>query len=494
MKYLKNKKCRIHGQSIITTIVDGKSTNLCFNCYKFNIFKRLGYKIYHPEVRRFHESLASTKVCYAPARTTKSYSAAHELLIYCLLNDTMSWIVGPSYDLAEKELRVVFSQLVTNGQKLGIEPPSSYSMNKRAGTMFIKWEKRNSVVEGKSAERPDRSLLGERVHVALYSEAAQMKRVIRERFIYPRLMLDSGTELIPSTPAGGAEWMWELSLKGQEPEWKGIIESFHWDFTANPLYPKSEFEKARKVLGEDSPAFREQYLGEWVFFEGNVYGKFNLDDHVIEPFEIPKSWKRIRAIDFGVRDPFVCLWAAIGPEGEIYFYKEYYYKNQDRSIPVHSQFIKELSKGEEISQTVADPQAAQSILDLRRTGVYCSKAINDQLSGRQKVIDYLTLTPEAPAPYGQKRDKKDYPRIYFFNTMVETIREVKFYRYIESNKRQDAKELTEGDDHAMDCVKYLCATRPSPFRRVIQQTYNTFDYFRNKVTQARLLKRQRRIY
>lgn len=47
-------------------------------------------------------------------------------------------------------------------------------------------------------------------------------------------------------------------------------------------------------------------LGLWVAAEGVVYEEFDERVHVVEPFEIPKSWRRLRSIDFGYTNPFVC--------------------------------------------------------------------------------------------------------------------------------------------------------------------------------------------
>ena len=440
---------------------------------KWKLFELVGYKCTHQRVRDFHNSTARVKVAIAPRRGSKSYSAAHDVLPDILIpggdRTRNHWIVGPNYSLAEKEFRYIHEKLVLGRDRLGLPKPRVCNVNHRSGSLYIKWDYPwNTVVEGKSADNPD-SLLGEAVDTVIYSEAAQLSRGIRERYIEPTLSTTKGREIIPTTPSVAAEWVHELYMKGIEG-FPGI-DAFQWGVTGNPIYDLEEFEYRKKLLGEDNPAFREQYLGEWVFYGGSVYPSFREDLHVIEPFEIPASWPRIRVIDFGHRDPFVCLWAAVGPEAEIYFYREYY-DREGPTIHQHATMIKEYSRNEKIRLTVADPSGSQMIEDLAYEGIGCQTADNDKLSGRQRVADYLLPTPEGVVPFSYqnlpiKESRDKWPRCYFFNTMPETIREFKYYRWKEKPDKawaEGQKEKTEGEDHAMDCVRYLIKTRPNPFR------------------------------
>ncbi|MCK9579349.1 MAG: hypothetical protein M0Q92_02725 [Methanoregula sp.] len=64
--------------------------------------------------------------------------------------------------------------------------------------------------------------------------------------------------------------------------------------------------------------------GKWVAAEGVVYEDWDRSIHLIDPFPIPDTWIRIRAIDFGYTNPFVCQWLAIDGDGRIYLYREIY--------------------------------------------------------------------------------------------------------------------------------------------------------------------------
>ncbi|MEC0139723.1 terminase family protein [Paenibacillus macerans] len=68
---------------------------------------------------------------------------------------------------------------------------------------------------------------------------------------------------------------------------------------------------------------RKQLLdGDWDTFAGQYFSEFSRSLHVVEPFEIPREWKRYRVLDEGYTDPFVCLWIALAPDGTGYLYRE----------------------------------------------------------------------------------------------------------------------------------------------------------------------------
>jgi len=446
----------------------------------WKLFDLVGYRVHHPEVRKFHESNARVKVAVAPRRTTKSYGSAHDALPTIMKPQTRVWVVGPSYSLSEKEFRYIHEAMVIKGRHFGLPKPKVCQTNARSGSLYMEWPW-GAVVEGKSADRPD-SLLGEAVDVVIYSEAAELPRHIRERFVAPTLNTRKGREIVPTTPQTKAEWVHELWDAGFSPEYPEI-ESFQWDRTANPEYDNEEFERARKFYGEDSPVFREQYLGEWVYYGGMVYNNYSPDVHPIEPFDIPKHWRVIRGIDFGHRDPFVCLWAAVGPHNELYVFQEMY-NEEGRPMRENAMQIKAMSAGWNIYSSVGDPSEKQSIEDLNYEGVACMSANNDRVAGRVRVLEYLARTEDAQPPYplqGGERPTGQFPRLYVFKTCKQLLREFKFYRWKEGRAVENDKEKTEGDDHAMDALRYLCMTRPSPFKSVRKLTPGSFSAIMNKI-------------
>ena len=51
------------------------------------------------------------------------------------------------------------------------------------------------------------------------------------------------------------------------------------------------------------------------------------DAHVVEPYELPTNWPRIRAADYGYAAPSCVLWGAIDWDNNIWIYRELYQKH-----------------------------------------------------------------------------------------------------------------------------------------------------------------------
>jgi phage terminase large subunit len=62
--------------------------------------------------------------------------------------------------------------------------------------------------------------------------------------------------------------------------------------------------------------------GLWAAAEGVIYDNWDAGIHLIEPFTIPKEWRRYWAVDFGFTHPFVLQCWAEDPDGRLYRYRE----------------------------------------------------------------------------------------------------------------------------------------------------------------------------
>lgn len=129
-------------------------------------------------------------------------------------------------------------------------------------------------------------------------------------------------------------------------------------------------------------------FGRWVIAEGAVFGDWNPAIHVVEDFEIPAMWTRIRSIDFGFTNPFVCQWWAFDPDGRMYLYREIY--RTERLVQDHAKLIKDLSKDERIVATVADHDA-EDRATLERHGVRTILANKSISAGIQALQERMRI-------------------------------------------------------------------------------------------------------
>src|SRR3954454_14300699 len=148
------------------------------NSLKKAWFERIGY-VSKPQQWGYHNSDARFRVPVCGRRFGKSTMAGRDLEPYLMTPDKRDWIVGATYDLAEKEFRVIWDDMIVK-LGLGREKRLKRGYNKRSGEMYLEfpWQTR---LEVRSADHPE-YLVGEALDGAIMSEAAKQKKETWERF------------------------------------------------------------------------------------------------------------------------------------------------------------------------------------------------------------------------------------------------------------------------------------------------------------------------
>ena len=209
------------------------------------------------------------------------------------------------------------------------------------------------------------------------------------------------------------------------------------------------------------------------YAEGAVYP--NILKYTCEPFSIPDDWERFMAHDPGINDPAAILIGAKDPEsGKIYFYKEYYkrdqvlaqvasaWKSMIADIPqgcLHMPLIDPSSK----KRSKSTGKSYKQLLQIEH-GIVTKLAVNDIEDGIQRVKNMMHSG-----------------MLIFFNTLTETLREGCEYRYPTLEERAKNKNLGEKpldkDNHLMDCLRYICQELPYEFLDMRRVTYDNYVKF-----------------
>lgn len=81
---------------------------------------------------------------------------------------------------------------------------------------------------------------------------------------------------------------------------------------------------------------------DWFAFEGQAFDKLSRKIHLVQPFDIPKHWKRIAGLDYGNVAALECLAfdpntiTSSNPMGNGYFFDEWTSENQERDTEIDS--------------------------------------------------------------------------------------------------------------------------------------------------------------
>lgn len=251
--------------------------------------------------------------------------------------------------------------------------------------------------------------------------------------------------ILTTNPDSPLHWIYNDMIKA------GGASVYYSGARDNPYNPMAYLVALEKMTG----VMRDRLvLGKWVQAEGAVYGDFDPAIHVIDRGQCPEFVRRIRAIDFGYTNPFVCQWWGIDSDDRMYLYREIY-KTRQLVEDLAPQIIR-LSEDEDIEATVADHDA-EDRATLERHGISTIPAEKDVTPGIQAVQARLT----------KQADGK--PRLYIVRgALVEvdplledakkptcTLDEFPGYSW---PKAQDGKPIKEApikiDDHGMDDARY----------------------------------------
>lgn len=209
-----------------------------------------------------------------------------------------------------------------------------------------------------------------------------------------------------------------------------------------------------QMLKSLPPAQRKQLLeGDWDVAEGAAFTEFERPLHVIEPFEIPIHWERIKGIDYGYASESCCIWGAVDPsDGTLIIYRELYRKGL-----LGTELAQLLTEME-----INDPMSVRGVLDtacwsrtgttgptigetLVRAGHKLRPADKNRIAGKIQIHEYLKL------------QNSGRPRIQIFNTCPNLIRELQSIP-LDKNNPEDVD--THASDHAYDALRYLVMARP----------------------------------
>lgn len=232
-------------------------------------------------------------------------------------------------------------------------------------------------------------------------------------------------------PGSPEHWFYkQWVLQSQQ---KNILH-LHFTMEDNPGLSDKVRQRYEKLY---TGVFYKRYiLGLWCQAEGLVY---DFDENRQISTALPQSGRYYISVDYGTQNPFSAgLWCVSGDVA--YRLREFYHNGREKGCLTDEEYYEALEKlaGEKtVEAVVIDPSAASLITLIRRKGRFrVKKAKNKVLPGIRLVSSLL-----------------QQGKLLFSTECKDTVREFGLYRWAE-NLDEPIKE----NDHAMDDVRYFCAT------------------------------------
>jgi len=232
-----------------------KATSSRFRLDKMALFEDLGYEP-HAGQLEVHRSRAPRRILACGVRFGKSLCATYEAVAAALepREESLGWVVGPTYDLANLIFRLVLRTLEKHvpHRIVDVTPRDRRILLRNLGGGL-------SEVRARSADNAD-SLLGEGLDWLILDEASRLNAAIWEDHLSQRLIDRNGWALLLSTPRGKG-WFYALYRRGQRGR---DLDYESWCFPSwtNPYLDREVIERERARLGDET--YRQEYGAEFI--------------------------------------------------------------------------------------------------------------------------------------------------------------------------------------------------------------------------------------
>lgn len=202
---------------------------------------------------------------------------------------------------------------------------------------------------------------------------------------------------------------------------------------------------------------RTLLMGDWDIFDGQYFNEFNREVHVIEPFVIPKHWKRYIAMDYGL-DMLAVLWFARDTEGNAYVYKEIHESNL--IISEACKRIKEINNNEKYEYIYAPrdlwnrrQDTGKSVADIfYENGLMLTKTSVDRVDGWLATKEWIKVIESKDIETGEEIKTSKLKIFRNCNNLIKNLPQVQIDEKNPNDVATEPHELT----HICDALRYFC--------------------------------------
>lgn len=202
---------------------------------------------------------------------------------------------------------------------------------------------------------------------------------------------------------------------------------------------------------------RRQLLeGDWDINEGAAFPEFSRRIHVVEPYDIPSSWTRFRACDYGYGSYTGVVWFAVVPGSEqLVVYRELYVSKVLATDL--ADMILDIEQDEKVRYGVLDsslwhkrgdtgPSLAEQMIVRGCRWRPADRSKGSRIAGKNEIHRRL-----------QVDDFTQEPRLVIFSNCTSLISQLPS---IPLDKRNPEDVDTTSEDHLYDALRYGVMTRP----------------------------------
>lgn len=417
------------------------------------MWRRIQYKP-HAKQLAVHDALArGCRFFHIPAgtRSGKTRMLASEMLVEMAFKPPPGethrklQISAPETDLTDKVFRYLWHWIIVEN----VFSCGARVASERERYIEMPWGSR---VDGRTSKEPS-SLQGDGLVCAACDEDAEAKSGVWNQYIRRALADYRGWSMRIGVPRGRNYWYqdylaWTAEMEAGNPDYFTTV------FTSydNPYLPDGEIaqiEAESKKQGWHD-IFRQEYLAEFTSLAGLVYPGFRPEfigaPWHVAPVEYLSGVSIVLGIDWGFRNPFVCLIAQVRGDKLIILDEIYTTGRTDQECAeLVNQRLYDIDPYFEIEQGYGDPSSPEGIQTFIQNGIPMYSPSGGGRSRLNNVNDGIMQVR-------QLLGVEDVPMLQIHPKCVNLIREMQSYQF--SEKAVDEKPV-KTDDHACDALRYL---------------------------------------
>lgn len=342
--------------------------------------------------------------------------------------------------------------------------------------------KNGSLIHFQTLEDPDQGR-GQGLDCVWIDEVCELTET-HWNVLRPSLTERRGVALFSSSPRS-YDWVWKLFYKAAED---GIPGYWACKYTTadNPIISAEEIADARATMPDTM--FRQEYLADFVIFEGAVYGSA-LDPQILDSDEAIRTvlpewpeiapWRQVLAgVDTGADHPFGCVKLVSSEKGLVVVGE---YLQRDKSFVEHCGSLIRLASSSNVRWGI-NRNERQPMIELAQHGIMCQGAENDVVSGTERVKSWLHAR-----------------QLWFAASACPlTVQQMKAYRWAKNEAKDESKrteKVFKKDDELPDCLRYALMTWPAALQAPpkVEPTLRDISYLPQKAQdEIRILRKTER--
>lgn len=417
----------------------------------------------HAKQRQFMRSQARFMALVWGRRSGKSLGIALHTMLKAIETQGNYYIIAPTY----KQAKSIYWQDI-----LKVLIPGAIVQKTDEGELYIQFKPVHyrletkeligydldvnhdpdlppSTIYLKGADNPD-SLRGVSLRGAVLDEFAFFKSGsdVWRKIIRPALGDKRGWAIFSSTPDGVHNPFYDIvELARNSEKW------FYSHSTAldNPYFPKEEWEETKAEYEAEGKI--DEWAQEWeaLFTTPStlVYNEFS-EKHVVHPSEIPKEGTYALAMDFGLKDPFACVFVVIDYDNNWYVYDEIY--QPDLPVDKIASIVHAKMGDRHFTRMIGDSAGATEMASLRskalgsdRLWVTPSKKGKDSIRGGIRQLKTQLYI----------REGSGKPKLFVSSNCRALIREFQTYKYMRDAWGELTDRVEDKNNHLLDALRYL---------------------------------------